>query len=378
MKKIILKEDKKSPILSKYIKNGIQQNKHSLSNNPCFPPSDEKMFDEFIINCRFNELVDKINKFNDIEELTPTYLIEKLKTISEKIKVLENGNEEKLITVCKNVITKLFGEYENDIDLNINITQAISRSKINIPKTPVGTTDFEFDSIDKMNEIEKYIYKKRFLNSLIQGSANYYSQNIKLFLNEIYEINSSLPELYEQGMLINDLLYFINKYDVNDNISKCSGIVNVKLSTKNKSQIDVEGVNFPSILNETIKGFMELFTTHGLPSEKEVCKFIISKSDFLYAEPWDIRFGYPLWSIIFSSVEESRLIPNIYTQLISINIDHFFIIMKEILAKTKKGKDFFNNLKNTINIDYNLKVFNNTEDCSDKYMTLDELNECNL
>ncbi len=378
MKKIILKEDKKINKLSKYVIKGVEQNKHSLSNNPCFPPSDEKKFDEFIINSRFDALLDKLSKFSDIEETTPNYLLNKLKEISKKIKDLEKGNEVKLINICNKVIIDLFGEYSGNVELNIKIVPKITKSKINTPLSPKKTDGFEYDSINKMNEIEEYIYKRRFLNSLVQGCSNFYSQKISLFMSDIYEVNPSLPELYEKGMIINDLLYFIEKCEVTNDITKKSGIVSVELSTSGVSKIEVEGVNFPSILNETIKGFMELFTTYGLPDEKEIAKFVISKSDFLYAEPWDIRFGYGLWSIIFSEISDTKLIPYIYTELISLDNNEFFNIIKELLVKTKKGKDFFNGLMKSIEMDNKIKHFKENELNNNNFMTLDELEECNV
>ena len=57
------------------------------------------------------------------------------------------------------------------------------------------------------------------------------------------------------------------------------------------------------MLHDAIKGFFELFSVYGLPTDPEKAKHIVSKADFLLAEPWDMRFGVQLWKMIFDKME---------------------------------------------------------------------------
>ena len=51
-----------------------------------------------------------------------------------------------------------------------------------------------------------------------------------------------------------------------------------------KSKIESQGVILPILLMETIKGFMELFISHGLPKNVNDAITVIGRSDFIKAE----------------------------------------------------------------------------------------------
>jgi hypothetical protein len=107
-------------------------------------------------------------------------------------------------------------------------------------------------------------------------------------------------------------------------------------------------------LKETIRGFMELFASHGLPSDINKANFILKQADFLLAEPFDLRMGVELWNLLFN-VKDTKIIPYFFTNLCKMNIKQFNVILQNIFLKTKQGKKMQNKLlhKSKHELEYN-------------------------
>lgn len=87
------------------------------------------------------------------------------------------------------------------------------------------------------------------------------------------------------------------------------GKVDVNLSSSdNIVSIKSQGILMPILLEETIKGILELAISHGLPKNSAKAQYIISKSDFKLAEMWDMRIGLPLWEHILGCLKNNKLI----------------------------------------------------------------------
>jgi hypothetical protein len=126
-----------------------------------------------------------------------------------------------------------------------------------------------------------------------------------------------------------------------------------------KTTINVQGIIFPLLLQETIKGLFELFSAHGLPTDKEKAKYIIKKADFVLAEPWDLRLGVGLWKRVFGKVQDTNMIPYMFTSLVKLDTDSFNSIMKEILSNTQKGNELINDLMQQAEYDNGYQQFTN-------------------
>ena len=84
--------------------------------------------------------------------------------------------------------------------------------------------------------------------------------------------------------------------------------------------------------------------SHGLPDNVEKAKYVISKADFKIAEVWDMRLGYALWKLIQDEVSECGYdileigINFFLMELSQMDTEEFNSTLKEIFARTKKGK----------------------------------------
>ena len=116
-----------------------------------------------------------------------------------------------------------------------------------------------------------------------------------------------------------------------------------------------EGEIFPVLLHESIRGFLEMFAAYGLPSSKKECSYVISKADFINAEPWDMRIGPSLWDILMEKFNEpsTETLPILLTVLFSQRTEKFNFILKEIFGNTALGDKLISKILNKVDEELN-------------------------
>ena len=155
---------------------------------------------------------------------------------------------------------------------------------------PEKTVNYTFDDIDDMNQLTDEVYKRRILDSLVSGASIVYSEKMKYYLQGLFEINDELPSLYKKIFELNSILLYLEKDTLNSNDVTNGGRVDVNImSPDDMVEIKAEGVLMPVLLEETIKGVLELAISHGLPKKSDKAQYVIIKSDFKLAEMWDAR-----------------------------------------------------------------------------------------
>ena len=109
---------------------------------------------------------------------------------------------------------------------------------------------------------------------------------------------------------------------------------------------NANGRIFPVLFTELIHGFLELFISHGLPKDRDLALAVIGKSDFLKAEPWDMRIGPELWKMFSASFNDinSKELPYLLKRVSALEIHKFNYLMKEVFAKTNKGRQIMSYL----------------------------------
>ena len=234
---------------------------------------------------------------------------------------------------------------------------------------PEKTSDnFSFDDIDDMNALSDEIYKRRMLNALVTGAAMYYMNIIGDYIKEVFEINSDLPALYKKVIDYNTLLLYYEKDTFDEEKTTDGGKVDVTISSELEfPTIKAEALLFPILVEETIRGVLELAVSHGLPQNIEKAKYVLSKADFKLAEVWDMRLGYALWKLIESEVEKCgfdivELGINFFLMEISqMDCQMFNKTLQEIFARTKKGKEIITDIAEKIS-------YNKEKDDFDDYI----------
>lgn len=343
------------PVLEKELKN----QKHSLGKHPIFPEGDESSFEEKIMGERFNDVVKRYKRVHELEHIDNNKALKDMMPMVKEVMELEYNNKKELEQLAIKMIREEYDMVEDVVEINATLTADISLENTQLNATPSIVDDIEFDSHAEVIEAKDEVYKRRFINAMIQGAAKKCNQMFHMVEDELVEIDPRLPNKYSKMMATADYMYYI----IEDlTAGTAGGVVNVEFPSKNnpKAVINASAMVFPVLIHELVKGVMEILSAHGLPKNKKMGKYVIAKADFLNAEPWDMRLGPALWERFTECIdaEDFNLKHHIYSELVTLPVAEFNIQMKEIMAGTKKGKKIVKDLSNKINHELHEDEFN--------------------
>lgn len=321
--------------LPDFLQKAIINNTTSLGEHPAFPPEDEDIFISHIINNRYSEVMKNVET-NNTKELT-----NKLNQLITKCKEIESECKEALEILCSKICNTIFTIPEDTINIEVHLVTECDMSRYRMIPEPI---DITFDDIEQMNEISEYIYKRRMINALIAGISNYYVENMKYYIQDLYEINPQLPHIYSEIFKYNNALLFNQPDTIKIIENMNSGKVDVNIGNEmDVIEINAEGVIFPVLLEYTIRGILEVASLHGLPQKQDLCEYVMSKADYRLAENWDIRLGVPLWNILLSIIKENDIDINeigvnfLLMQICKLDNENFNYYLQNAFKKTKTG-----------------------------------------
>lgn len=324
------------------IKHTLLNNNTSLGNNPAIPDIYDVPFLYKLANERFEETKKALLDIGEINDFEDTEIQPMLSKLINKCKEIEKPFRNGLEKICINYVIDAFNVPEDTVKLNVSLVDNVDLGNSSINITPIDGSDFEYDDVQEVSNIRKEVYKRRILDALCFGESMILSSDIKTYEDKINEISPELTELYIKIIALNNYALFLSDdVGIDDNNEMQIGTVNVRLGNEDEQvMISSQGEIFPVLLCETLRGFMELFISHGLPKDKKLAKIIIDKSDFIKAEPWDMRIGPSLFNLLSKTFNDITLdeLPYLLKRIASLDIDNFNFMMKEIFAKTKKAK----------------------------------------
>jgi hypothetical protein len=230
-----------------------------------------------------------------------------------ELKKLEKPHIAELELLSEVIIKDLYGIVnDNKIEIQANI---VDRVNLEYEDTEdVGNSDGEQIDIDSTFPDEVQIdidstfpdeVKRRIVNSITQGGAVRGAFSFYLFKEYLDDINPSLVEKY------NSLLKSVfGIYDDDNAIAMLLSAVAQKSSAAGGLSegyydeetemfvIKAQGIVFPILLHELIKGVYEIVATEGFTSDAEKNKKIIKNVDKIGNEPEDLRYGKYIYDAI--------------------------------------------------------------------------------
>ncbi len=336
----------------------LRKREHSLGVHPIFPESDESHFEEKLLSKRFEELLKNYKRHHNVDMINPEDVKKNGMKIANDIMRIESPNKDVLISLAINMIREEFDITEDDVTIEASLTTKISLDNIRNNPTPIAISDMDFDNHDSITSANKEVYKRRFVNALIQGASKKCNHMFHLLDKELMAVDYRLPDLYSKLMSLADYSYLI--FDDKER-KVAGGIVQVILPTNEneKPTIKVEAMTLPVLIHELVKGVMELLSIHGLPEDKQLRKYVLGKADFLAAETWDMRLGPVLWERFTQLIDADNfnIKHHIFYELIKLPVDEFNKAMREIMANTREGKKIINDLSERINSEFKEEEF---------------------
>ena len=236
----------------------------------------------------------------------------------------------------------------------------------------------DVQNIDTTQELEESKY--RLIKAIIAGASKKGHWMYKQLRTRLREITGSdtLFNLYGVMMSVNDLNYW--QFDKSMlRMSTVAGRVDIVRPTQSddnqedddmmnnmggdededededftpqderidprKTNIIVQGVNFPVLVHELLKGLMKTFAIQGQP-KKDMFVDVREKQEKLEYEIWDLRLGPSIWRRLNDSFPEdvledhNRELQNyIMTEIFKLPAKKFLVLMKEVMGETQRGK----------------------------------------
>lgn len=311
--------------------------------------------------------------------------VNKLKTLlSSKLsdcKLIEKRNKEYLEKLCADSICEFLGDFQNEVTLTCELTDEITDKNIVVHTSP-KESDIIFNDSEEIKDIDNFIEKRKILLYIIIGASVMFTKFLlKKKKNEINKLDANLYNLYREVLWVSEYLLFKENLNVSDKEPNQGGGVIVILGDDNtNTEIKSIALAFPMLIFETLKGFFELFISHGLPDKREYASYVMDNADILGDEQEGMKIGPILWNKIISITEtfESTMLPYFITELSKHDKDSLL----EVCLGTKRGEELLNNSLNDIkfNIDYSdfqdrlcKKREEKTLVIDDEYMSPDEL-----
>ena len=375
-----LNEEASSTNLPRFLFDDVKEHNTSLGDSKVFPNFGHYPYDYKITKMRYLEVKETIEKLVGEKNPDINTLLSDVSKLTQKAIEIEKPIRDNLVKLCENVVARLFLIPEDTIVLDLNLVDKLE------PKHPFliqpEDGEYKFKSSEDAENAANAIEKRRVIDALIQGAATEFSKNIAYYSEELDEINGELGELYEKIIAINNYLLFVKKEKIKDDKPMQGGFVEVELGTsEEKTTITAQGLIFPYLLHETVRGLFELFASKGLPQDNGMAKYVIQNADFVLAEPWDLRLGCTMWSTITNNIEDTKIIPFFFSELCQLPMEEFNKKVMEILGCTEEGDEYSKELIDVAKEQFEMSDFEhmvakkNSEEglISDEYISSDEL-----
>ena len=361
----------------------LDSHETTFGESEAFPPTDGLAFEHMLAIKGYENLCREAG-----DELTSLSLEEKknlLSRIKARCQDLEEKNSRALEKLCFNIVNRMFAIPNGAITFKCHLVREVSSHERNMRAKSEDSPDLEYDSIQEIKSLKSEVDKRKILNALTIGAGLEYSKLPKQFIGDVYEIDQELPKLYKDFAILNGLILCEDKlHEIDERHKFQAGMVEVKLCGPGKrTLIEAFGTTFPVMLCESIRGFMELFSSHGLPEKKSSAEYVMKKADFVEAEMWCMILGPEMWNIFSDSFGDMdvKYLPLLFTKLSELPGEEFCEMMAEVFGKTRRGKEMMMELVDEVidEIDYedfedSLGMKNTKKNMiSDEYLTPEDL-----
>lgn len=335
-----------------------------------------------LVSSRFGKVADKLKQVTGAQDISSQQvqgmLFQEMMSIVPGITRIEGRHREELEQLA---IDACLEETQVPADW-FTIEALLNRSPINISDFRMQATkpkkkedeespeipSFDVEDLTDEEVMELEIHKRNMINALVQGAAkkgHYIFQKPEI-KERLDEIDPQLYPAYLKIMSINDFMYFSMEQMIEMMAQTGRGVAGkVKLENKDEDEeeggegqdepdtkIVAEGLIFPILCHEIIKGLEESIARHGLPEDPEMSRNVRGVTDVLSNEPMQLRIGpeivekirFALPDEMFDDVNKG-LVPWFYSILYKTEAKEFLDIIGNAISedesKVKKATDKF-------------------------------------
>lgn len=364
------------------IQSKLEKGETPLSDNPALPRKDDDEFDnsfeQLIASKRFKDVVEKVKRYTGVREVSQNQLMNlqmMMMQAVQKVKQIESNNEGYLEQLAVDLVKQEMSLPDDAFQYDVELTSMPGQIDMSGMKTGseelededvveqfgVSSSEAEDDLENFMAAFEKFDLekaKRRFINSLIQGASKKGHYMFHLVEEQLNRINPELLNLYGVLMSINDLLYWILPDQMVMSAAQSGQGMEGKEEvdeTTDPPTIRAKGLFFPILVHELVKGVYEVMGTQGLPDDPKSAEMVMSQTDTLPYEIWDLRLGPVIWEKFTEAYpdklyeDDMREIQNyLFSRFSALTTEEFFEVAKMILSGSNEGKKIVSNMVDEI------------------------------
>lgn len=318
----------------------------SFLGDNCFLP-DNKGFGMVLIKKAWNDITTRLQSvrgFNNKLTLDDLSILFENKLI--EVQKREANNKERLELLCEKSCLSVFDAPGSSVTVKCNLGTVVN---VDGPSPVAQPVNYQ----DEMGEESLILVHKRdIVNCLNYGLAHCVYEKFEALANEIEKIDPELPGLYKELLTVYDALHLVDVCDFKEVDEKRLRLLSfVKLTfhgVDNQPTIDSYAVCFPLLVIETLKGFCELFTSHGLPDDIDQAEDVLKATDCLDKEQWCHIVGPVMWRLVFQGVPEADTseLPYFMMDLSTMDSGDFKDFLSTVLLSTPQGEGVVNMLFN--------------------------------
>lgn len=346
--------------LPEFIYSATISNNTSLGRNKAFPPKEDLPYEYHLMKERFKHVVESVkNTFGYVPSVVEAEKL--LNRFINKTMKIERPLRHQLEELCESVVNGVLSVPEETVLFSCELVDKIEPNKELriLPEDEEEEPTYTFNDVKEIMRANDAILKRRMINSLVQG-VSYSLMSQALDTDTIRDWSQELMPLYEKVIALNDYLLFTKQEKITDKNPMLGAYVETDLGKGDeKTVISAQGLIYPLLLQESFRGFFELFASHGLPNDTKHALYIIRRADFIMAEAWDLRMGQALWNHINTSIGEVEysVLPYLFSTIVQLSQDEFNETMQNILLGTNKGKTYIQDIVAAIEHDIEYQQF---------------------
>lgn len=276
-----------------------------------------------LVSNRFQKVAEKLSEVTGIEDLSSQQvqgmIFQEMMRKLPNIMRIESRHKEELEQLAVEAALDESEVPEDWYEIQASLGQGIDTSDFRMnpedekedeedeeeDEMEIPSFDVEDLTKDEIFELEKH--KRNIINALIQGAAKkghyiFQKPEIKARLDAI---DPTLYRDYLGIMAINDFLYFSMEQMIEMMSQTGQGVAGkVKLEDNEGEEgeeeggeerpdtvIVAQGLIFPILCHEILKGLEEAKGRHGLPKDPEMAQRVMGQTDTLANEPMQLRIG---------------------------------------------------------------------------------------
>lgn len=353
-------------IIDRGVKDKFKRRTHPLGKNPAYPDKHEGLpnnFEELMASGNYKLSVQKFNqyasrllgnefKIKSAEQFFMNGGMMAFQAIQQAIKI-EQAHKPQLQQAAINLVMELpeFKSYAKPLKAGEFKIKAIL-GKLDTSKIKIGgdedeeeqfTPESEDDAEEKLDKVltDMDIQKRRFVDAMVHGSATARNYAFHMAQDVLNAIDPKLVNLYGLAMSYGDLGYFAASDEMMRGALGSGEAQGGMVRITWEGDTPVVNANadiFPVLVQEIIKGLMELASMEGLPNDPKRAQHVIDKTGLMDQERWAIIMGKGMWNQLIQQVDQQELVMFLYHKMVKLPPEQFNVTMKTLLSGGPQAK----------------------------------------